>query len=186
MPNHGSFSGNPKTEWLTDGAVEDRNMRLLEDFEYRDPAGRTWPAPAGVMVNGASIPEPLWTLVGSPYVGHYRRATVVHDVACEDPSVDRKEADVMFFHACRCGGCSLRQAWLLYVGVRFGAWFGIEGTTPSIGVGLPTMPDTHATLSEAELLERFEQVAEALEGLDEGADLAEIDALIEQSLPSDP
>ena len=40
MPMHGTFSSNPKTEWLTDLGAEDRNMQLLENFSYTDPAGK--------------------------------------------------------------------------------------------------------------------------------------------------
>ena len=109
MPNYGTFSGNPKTEWLADTLGVDRDMQLLEDFAFTDPNGRVWPAPKGAVVNGASIPRPLWSAVGSPYTDDYRRASVVHDVACNTPSVPRKEADVMFFFACRAGGCSASQ-----------------------------------------------------------------------------
>lgn len=56
--SNGTFSGNPKTEWLTEQGA-DRNMRMLEDFWYDDPAGRRWKAPKGSIVNGASIPEAL-------------------------------------------------------------------------------------------------------------------------------
>ena len=121
-PNYGSFSGNPKTEWLSDPARPDRDMKLLEDFSYTDPAGRKWPAPEGSIVNGASIPRPLWSTVGSPYTDDYRSASVVHDIAVEDTAVNRKEADKMFYYACLAGGCSLKQASLLYVGVRIGSW----------------------------------------------------------------
>lgn len=63
MGKHGSFSGNPKTEWLVDESGADRNMRLLKDFFYTDPDGRKWPAPSGSIIDGASIPRPLWTTV---------------------------------------------------------------------------------------------------------------------------
>lgn len=122
MPSHGSFSSNPKTEWLTDSGAEDRNMKLLEDFSYTDPGGKVWSAPKGSVVNGASIPRPLWSTVGSPYTDDYRRASIVHDVACDSEGIPRKDADVMFFHACRAGGCNPVQARILYAGVRIGAW----------------------------------------------------------------
>lgn len=121
-PNHGSFSGNPKTEWLSDPASPDRDMKLLDDFSYTDPDGRRWPAPKGSVVNGASIPRPLWSTVGSPYTDDYRNASVVHDVAVANPAVNRREADKMFYYACLAGGCSPKQASLLYVGVRIGSW----------------------------------------------------------------
>jgi len=123
----GSFSGNPRTEWL-DEAGADRRMKLLEDFWYDDPSGRRWVAPAGSLIDGASIPAPLWSTVGSPYTGEYRRASIVHDIACADPKVRRKDADKMFYLACLAGGCSKLQARLLYEGVRIGAW------TPDIRV----------------------------------------------------
>jgi len=122
MPDNGSFSGDPKTEWLVDPGGADRDMQLLEDFSYTDPAGKRWPAPKGSVINGASIPRPLWATVGSPYTDDYRRASVVHDVACNTPRVARKDADVMFYYACLAGGCDFVQARILYAGVRIGAW----------------------------------------------------------------
>lgn len=119
---HNTFSGNPKTEWLTQTG-NDRDMRLLEDFFYIDPKGKQWNAPAGSVVNGASIPVPLWSIIGSPYTGEYRRASIVHDIACDDTSVPRREADEMFYNACIAGGCKPKQAEVLYAGVRIGAWF---------------------------------------------------------------
>ena len=132
---YGSFSGNPKTEWLTEPGTEDRNMRLLAAFWYKDPDGRVWPAPKGSVINGASIPRPLWSTVGSPYTDDYRRASVVHDVACDSPSVPRKDADVMFYHACLAGGCSPVQARILYAGVRLGAWASNNLTDRSMSAG---------------------------------------------------
>jgi len=121
LMSFGSFSGNPKTEWLSEPEA-DRRMKLLEDFWYEDPDGRRWVAKAGCCIDGASIPAPLWSIVGSPYTGEYRRASIVHDIACEDPGVPRKDADRMFYFACLAGGCTPRQARLLYTGVRIGAW----------------------------------------------------------------
>ncbi|MGZ8320691.1 MAG: DUF1353 domain-containing protein [Telluria sp.] len=117
----GQFSGNPRTEWLS-GDAGDRGMRLVEPFWFVDPQGRRWDAPAGSATDGATIPRTLWAYVGSPYTGPYRRAAIVHDVAIRDPLVVRAEADAMFYHACLAGGCSARQAGLLYAGVCLGSW----------------------------------------------------------------
>ena len=86
--NHGSFSNDPQTRWITDDGAPDRNMEILERFSFVDPKGREWVAPAGTVVNGASIPRALWTVVGSPYTGDYRRASIVHDKACDDAAGD--------------------------------------------------------------------------------------------------
>ncbi len=56
----GHFVGTVKTEWIE----PDRKMRLLDDFAYVDPAGVEWPAPKGSVVDGASIPQVLWSVVG--------------------------------------------------------------------------------------------------------------------------
>ena len=124
MSDHGDFSGEPKTAWLIGESAPDRNMEILEDFFYTDPEGREWPAYAGYKgLNGASIPRALWSLIGAPYVGDYRRAALVHDYAVQEGPATRLEADRMFYHACRAGGCSWLQARILYVGVRLGACF---------------------------------------------------------------
>lgn len=120
-----SFSGEPETIW--DGA---RNMRLLKEISYTDPDGRVWTVPVTpkkAFLNGATIPRPLWTAIGSPYAGKYRRASVIHDFHVGEGDNDdvsdehRKAADKMFYHACRYDGCSRRFAALLYIGVRFGS-----------------------------------------------------------------
>jgi hypothetical protein len=124
MPNeYGKFSGDPSTRWIEATNGPDRTMRLLEDFSYTDPSGKTWLAPKDSVVDGASIPEALWTMVGSPYTGDYRRASIVHDVACKGASkAQRRKADRMYYYACLCGGCTKRQAIVQYLGVRIGAW----------------------------------------------------------------
>jgi hypothetical protein len=121
---HGEFSGEPEAVWLTQDGTEDRPMKILQDFYFVDPSSKKWRAPAGSVVDGASIPRALWSIVGSPYTGDYRRASVVHDVACDEAGGDKKKrraADRMFFHACRAGGCSIWQSIILYLGVRIGA-----------------------------------------------------------------
>lgn len=122
-----AFSGEPATLWLTETSF-DRRMELTEAFWFRDRAGLQWDAAKGTKIDGATIPRALWTLVGSPYTGDYRRASVVHDVACvaagTGDSPARRKADRMFYEACRAGGCSVRQSIILYVGVRIGAWYG--------------------------------------------------------------
>lgn len=115
------FSGNPRTEWLSDKG-SDRDMRVIEAFSFTDGKGRRWEVPAGTQVNGADIPRTLWSSVGSPYTGDYRRAAILHDAAIRDPQVRRIEADAMFYEACVAGGCPAKQAKLLYAGVRIGSW----------------------------------------------------------------
>ncbi len=180
----GSFSGNPKTEWLIDANGEDRDMQLLEDFFYVDPAGRTWPAPKGSVINGASIPRALWTTVGSPYTDDYRRASVVHDVACEPSSgVPRKEADEMFYYACRAGGCGEVQARVLYAGVRVGAWADktMRKSSPAVtGRPLRALRSVVGgqTADEIYLAAKFGEILADVERLPPNASISDLDNVI--------
>ena len=117
---NGSFSGNPKTEWLSDDCG--RYMRLIETFSYIDPQGRRWEAPTGCITDGATIPRTLWSSVGSPYTGSYRRAAILHDSALQNRDILRNDADNMFYFACLAGGCTPLESKLLYAGVRLGSW----------------------------------------------------------------
>lgn len=118
------FSDEPETRWLTNAEKPDRNVELLKPFTYWDREGTAWTAKAESEVDGASIPKPLWALVGSPFTGDYRRASIVHDVYCIDgqPHSDRRKADRMYYFACRKGGCGFVEALVHYIGVSIGGW----------------------------------------------------------------
>lgn len=92
----GYFSNSVKVEW-PEGAK--RNMVLLEDIEFIDSDHVTWKAPKGSIIDGASIPRFLWRATGSPFVGNYRRASVIHDVYCVTKSRPHEEVHQMFEEA---------------------------------------------------------------------------------------
>jgi hypothetical protein len=176
---NGTFSANPKTEWLTEVGA-DRNMRLLEDFWYDDPNGRRWAAPKGSVVNGASIPEALWSSVGSPYTGDYRRASIVHDVACDTPGVSREDADDMFYWACLTGGCSAAQAKVFYLGVRIGSWASGSGLFALAEIApKPRLAIEHSR-AELVLQAKYTLVADVLASTPD--DFATVKAVIDQEL----
>lgn len=154
------FSGLPQTTWLTE-AGGDRRMELLGDFWFRDRADKEWRAPQGSRIDGASIPQPLWSTVGSPYTGSYRRASIVHDVACEraGTSDERRAADKMFFEACRAGGCDIAQATLLYTGVRMGAHWTASPFWLAADKGLSPEPKLRRSLADKKLQADFEVAA---------------------------
>ncbi len=120
MTDFGRFSGNPSAEWLTNSGGEDRDMRLINDFWYDDPDRMRWAAPAGSVVNGASIPRAFWTLIGSPFTGKYRRASIVHDVACVTKEQPDRSVHRMFYYACRADGVDDHTAKLMYAAIRLG------------------------------------------------------------------
>lgn len=79
MDNRGRFSGRVHAEWCDNG----RDMIILRELTYTDLSGVVWVAPAMSMVDGASIPRICWRVIGSPFVGRYRRSSVIHDVYCQ-------------------------------------------------------------------------------------------------------
>lgn len=182
MSKFGTFSGSPIAEWLTD--PEGRLMRLLAEFTFIDPAGRIWIAPEGSVVDGASIPSPLWSMLGSPYTGKYRFASIVHDVACENPAIDRLEADKMFYQACLAGGCDADEARLLYVGVRIGAsaskirvWEGVSFSAARLQSG--TLSDGS---KEQSVVTTFEEIKNDIANVAFEADFAVVVEIVEKHL----
>lgn len=113
------FEGDVDARWLRQPDADDRDMTLLTDFAFIDSRGVEWRAPAGACIDGASIPEPLWSqLIGTPYIGDYRRASVVHDVACQERTRPHEEVHYMFYEAMLCDGVSPERALLMYTAVR--------------------------------------------------------------------
>jgi Protein of unknown function (DUF1353) len=113
----GYFSGDPVTRWNPDG----RTMTLLTELRYTDPQGFVWIAPAGSIVDGASIPRYLWSVMGGPFEGKYRNASVLHDVAYGEHKRPWQDCDRMFYNAMRCSGVNPAEAKTMYYALyRFG------------------------------------------------------------------
>jgi hypothetical protein len=116
------FEGDVRTLWLVEGEVgddgPDRRMQLLEDFAFVDPNGVRWLAPGGSRIDGASIPRALWSIAGDPFSGTYRRASVLHDVACDARTQPSKVVHRMFYDAMVADGTSESQAVEFYTAVR--------------------------------------------------------------------
>ena len=113
----GSYDGEPVTKWNPDG----RTMTLITELRYTDPQGEVWVAPIGSVVDGASIPRYLWSIMGGPFEGQYRNASVLHDVAYEKKGRPWQDCDRMFYYAMRCSGVSAAEAkTMFYALYRFG------------------------------------------------------------------
>src|SRR5205809_4053692 len=113
----GHYSGYVEARWENDG----RSMTLLSELRYTDPQGVVWIAPAGSQVDGASIPRSLWSLMGGPFEGKYRNASVLHDVAYEQRNRPWQDCDRMFYNAMRCSGVGAVEAkTMFYALYRFG------------------------------------------------------------------
>jgi len=109
--NWGHFVGTVETRWENDG----RNMTLLRDFAYVEANGTVrWDARRGSVIDGATIPMWAWSIVGGPYEGKYRNASVVHDVGCDKKTRPWQTTHRMFYMAARAGGTSNVRAKIMY------------------------------------------------------------------------
>lgn len=187
MSYYGIFNGKIITYWLTDDNPN-RNMQLLESFSYTGPDKKNWDAPKDSIINGASIPQAFWSVVGSPYTGNYRGASVIHDVACvyAKTNEDRKKADKMFYYACLAGGCPANQARVFYVAVRIGAWADrVMGSSSKstfdesfFNPGLPT-----AEAKNDYLLSRLKDIGSAVYDYPDDSTPEALDLVIDSKLP---
>lgn len=107
------FGNRPWSEWDVDG----RRMELLRAFTFTDPSGTTWTAPSGAVVDGASIPQVFWSILGGPYEGEYRDASIVHDHECFIRLRPWRDVHRMFHQACLAGGVRPLKARLMYAAV---------------------------------------------------------------------
>lgn len=118
--SNGAFDGRVVVEWLNDAGNPDRRMRLIEPITYIDPNNKRWPVPALSVVDGASIPKAFWSLIGPPFIGDYRRASVVHDHYCVVRTEPWQAVHRMFYNASLAGGVSKLKAKTMYAAVYAG------------------------------------------------------------------
>lgn len=138
----GTFSGLPaQLALLADG----RTARLLAPLSFAQADGTAWPVPAGIEIDGASIPRFLWSLIGGPFEGRYRDASIVHDHYCVVRTRPWQDTHRVFHDAMRCSGESPIKAKIMYYAVyRFGPRW---GATEAAAVAPPFGPADAAILA---------------------------------------
>jgi hypothetical protein len=109
----GSFHGDLIVKALSDG----RKLQLTHPFAYRDPKGRLWPVPSSTIVDGASIPQTFWSIIGGPFSDKYRDASVIHDYYCERKSRPWRDVHLVFYNAMRARGVPTSKAKIMYAAV---------------------------------------------------------------------
>ncbi len=102
-------------------------VQLLKPFSYRDSNGLEWDVPEGFISDGASIPEPLWVVVGGPYSGPYRDAAVIHDYFCYTKNRKWEATHDVFLEAALHRGTPKWKAEYMYAGIL---WKGPRWPTP--------------------------------------------------------
>lgn len=130
--------------------IHKRKYQLVEDYYFRwssEKGNHVIVIPAGFQTDGASIPRPLWSLVGMYPDGMIRAAAVVHDFLYQYGGhipmeyhqlskhkfvwnscrlvITRKQADQLFRHIMELSGIKSWRCTLAYHTVRIfggGSW----------------------------------------------------------------
>jgi hypothetical protein len=150
--SYGHYIGMVEAQWLEDG----RTMKLLKPLVFVDPDKLEWTAPAGSVVDGASIPQAAWSLIGGPFEGKYRNASVIHDVACVEKTRSWQAVHNVFYYAMLASGVDQLKAKTMYAAVyQFGPRWDVESTV--VVAAAPGAP-TEAAVKTAENAEAASKV----------------------------
>ena len=132
----GRYTGRLILEPLPDG----RTMRTLDHFGFMEADGLHWPVPPNTTVDGASIPQALWSIMGGPFEGKYRDASVVHDYYCDVRSADWRAVHQVFYRAMLVSGVSVRRAKIMYAAVYFAGPKWSDTAVKNVRLGPPAIP----------------------------------------------
>lgn len=111
------FNGTFEFSWLAEPANKHREMKLLSNVSFTDAAGKQWNVPKDTTIDGASIPPALWSFAGSPFVGNYRRASVIHDHFCDLKTEVAADVHIMFREAMEIDGVPYLERQSKYLAV---------------------------------------------------------------------
>lgn len=106
---------------------QNRLWKLAMPLTYCDELHGEITVYPGAITDGASIPRPLWPIVGSPLRDpRVAKAAAIHDQLYKalGAGLMRKQCDEVFYRALRDEGVSWIKARTYFVGVRSGGWVG--------------------------------------------------------------
>lgn len=93
------------------------HIRLVRDFCFWVDCIAYW-VPNGYVCNGASIPRPLWSIIGSPFDPMNAEFAWVHDPGYLTHAFTREQTDDMAYCIALQSGNSEAKAHAIWVGVR--------------------------------------------------------------------
>ena len=114
--DHGSFEGRVVVEWLDDPFVP--TMRLVRSFAYREPQGKVWAVPQGHIIKGRGMPPLFRHLIGQPFYGSFRKASIIYDHATQEMKEPWDQAQLMFLEASMAEGVNESEAKAMYMLLR--------------------------------------------------------------------
>lgn len=172
----GEFSGEPQLEVKSNSSGRPTFL-LLEDFSFTDPNGLVWKTPKGWEVDGASIPQPAWSIVGGPLSGRYLHASIIHDRYCDTKTRMAHDTHRNFFYGMLANGVSSVKANLMYWAVRtFGPSWKVVKRPVSFGFAGPTEYRLETVPVGAPKVS-IEEAKKLIDELDRNLDLKQLDQL---------
>jgi hypothetical protein len=102
-----------------DANADGRTFTLRKPYEYDDAALRVWPVENGWVVDGASIPQAFWSIIGGPFEDRYRNASVIHDYYCDVKTRAWQDVHHMFYTAMRANAVNEIKAKIMFAAVWF-------------------------------------------------------------------
>lgn len=110
-----SLQGRFRVDPLEDG----RLFRLVLPYTLVDRDGKTWRVPRGIVFDGASIPQFLWSIIGGPMEGKYRNSSAIHDFLCEIKITSSSKAAAVFYDGMIANNENELKARMMYAAVKF-------------------------------------------------------------------
>lgn len=107
------YEGEPVVKLLPGG----RNVQLVADLVFIDPQDVRWAVPVGATVDGASIPRAFWPVIGGPFEGRYRDASIIHDWFCDRRTRTWQATHRVFHDAMIVSGVPTPKAKVMYFAV---------------------------------------------------------------------
>lgn len=114
-------------EWLDDAVVrvlpkaeraDGDRVALAKALRFCDAKGKIHRVPKGFEFDGASIPKPLWSVMGGPLEGPYVRSAALHDHGCRTRTEPSRVVHDRFYASMRAEGVGAIRATLMYRAVR--------------------------------------------------------------------
>lgn len=120
----GEFLDTLRGVFLTDAKPRPK-FKLESEFRFKDPNGLLWVTPALNEVDGASIPQAFWSVIGGPFEGEYINASVIHDYYCKVKTRTAHDTHRAFYYGMRASKVADWKAKFMYWAV---ATFGPDWT----------------------------------------------------------
>jgi len=128
-------------------------FRVDADFRFKDPNGLLWLTPAGTEVDGASIPQFLWSIIGGPFEGAYLNASVIHDHYCRTMERTAHDTHRDFYYGMRTSKVPEWKAeWMHWAVLTFGPSWQVVMEKAVPGLTQKPMPPSPIDLSDPEIL----------------------------------